>query len=162
MVTTPSRGLRVLRAFSPALAAPDDAFAARLLGEGEYRLYLSMDARDRHHACTLAKLLLKEQPGASDDLQRAALLHDVGKSVMPYRPWQRIAIGVYLPKALPAEPRLKGWRGVWQMGLHHDRYGATLIREAGGSARVAELVERHHRPGADCEARLLKALDERF
>jgi putative nucleotidyltransferase with HDIG domain len=152
----------VLRAFFPALAKPDDAFAKEVLSPQEYRLYLTMDPRDRHHACEVARRVLGRAPLASGALVRAALLHDIGKSTAPYRPLHRIAIGLYLPKELPAEPRLGGWPGIWQLGLHHDRYGAEMIRAAGGSSRVAEIVARHHRPGGDREAQLLKDIDERF
>jgi putative nucleotidyltransferase with HDIG domain len=152
---------RTVVAFVPSLARPDDAFAARMLPPCEYALYARMDARDRLHACQVAKALQAEG-GASGALLRAALLHDVGKSVHPYRAWERIAFHLFVPRALPASPALQGFRRAQQVHVHHAAYGAALIREAGGDARVTELVARHHDPGQDEEARRLERLERLF
>ncbi len=153
---------RTLLAFAPAKARADDAFAQGILSAEEYKLYLKMDVRDRCHACLVAKTLSAEKPDASLELLRAALLHDVGKSGISYSAWQRIAVHLYTPRDLPLQPRLKGMRGIWQINLHHGIYGAQMIRQAGGSERVAEIIERHHKPHRDGEAALLKTIDERF
>jgi hypothetical protein len=147
---------RTLVACFPHLARPDDDFARRRLEPAEYRLYLTMDPRDRQHACQIARKVLARRPQASDALVRAALLHDVGKADRPYNPLHRILAHLYAPADLPAEPRLAGLRGAWQARLHHHRYGAAAIRRAGGGDDVASLVERHHDPADDPEALLLK------
>ncbi|HEX7004440.1 MAG TPA: HD domain-containing protein [Trueperaceae bacterium] len=151
---------RTLVALLPALARPDDRFAQGYLEPAEYRLYLSMDPRDRQHACLVARQLLQRMPQASDVLVRAALLHDVGKSVRPYNPLYRILVHLYAPSDVPEAPALEGLRGAWQVKRHHSRYGARLIREAGGCDEVARLVERHHEPGGDAGASLIKSLDD--
>lgn len=153
---------RSLTAFVPTLVVPDDSFARGSLSWPEYRLYLTMDKRDRHHACVVAKTLVETFPEASSELIGAALLHDVGKSETRYNAVLRIAAHLHTPGSVPAEPRLPGLRGVWQLHRHHDRYGARMIRSAGGNARIAEIVERHHEPGDDHDATLLKAIDEQF
>jgi putative nucleotidyltransferase with HDIG domain len=152
---------RTVVAFVPRLARPDDAYAQRLLPPCEYALYARMDARDRLHACKVAKALQAEGE-VSEVLLRAALLHDVGKSVHPYRAWERIAFHLFVPRGLPASPALQGFRRAQQVHVHHAAYGAALIREAGGDARVAELVARHHDPGDDGEARRLARLERLF
>lgn len=149
---------RTVTAVWPALAPPDDAFAATHLPPAERRLYLSMDPRDRHHACEVAKALLRRHPDAEGALVRAALLHDVGKAARPYRVLERILVHLLPERSLPEEPRLKGLDGAMQMKLHHQRYGARMIRSAGGSEAVARLVERHHVPGG--EAELLRRIDD--
>ncbi|MEX2536456.1 MAG: HD domain-containing protein [Trueperaceae bacterium] len=151
---------RTAVALVPTLARPDDEFAAGRLESQEYRLYLTMDRRDRQHACNITRKLLASRPDAPAVLVRAALLHDVGKAGKPYNPVHRMLAHLYTPGAMPTEPRYSGLRGAWQVKLHHHLYGATLIREAGGSEQVARLVELHHEPGGDQDAALLKALDD--
>lgn len=153
---------RTLQAFVPRFAAADDRFAARILLRAEYRLYKRMDVRDRAHACVVAKALLEAAPEASGALLRAALLHDVGKVSTAYRPLERILVSLYTPRSLPKAPLRGGLYGAWQRRRHHGSYGARLIVAAGGDARVAELVARHHQPAGDLEAALLKRIDERF
>ncbi len=153
---------RTLMALFPCLARPDDTLAQNTLSEAEFRLYRQMDVRDRAHACAVARRLSALYPDASDVLRRAALLHDVGKAGYVYRPWQRIFVALYTPRTVPATPRLSGLKGAWQLRRHHDRYGAEAILSAGGDARVAELVARHHRPGTDAEAARLMEIDARF
>jgi hypothetical protein len=151
---------RTLVAWIPLLARPDDEFARRRLEPAEYRLYLTMDPRDRQHACQIARKVLDRRPDAGDTLVRAALLHDVGKAGRPYNPLHRVVAHLYAPADLPPEPRLDGLRGAWQMRLHHHIYGAAAIRRAGGGPEVATLVERHHQPDGDPDAQLLKSLDD--
>jgi len=155
------RGARVMRAFLPALAKADDHWAEALLSPEEAGLYRAMDPRDRHHAVVVARAILAEQPDASLELLRAALLHDVGKSTAGYHPLERILVHLYTP-AVPSEPRCGGLMGAWQRKRHHHCYGAAMIRAAGGSARVAEIVFRHQDPQGDEEAALLKRVDERY
>ena len=154
---------RTVIALFPALARPDDALAKALLLEAEYDLYKTMDVRDRAHACAVTRQLLARYPDASPELRRAALLHDVGKARARYNPWLRILAALYTPRRVAPEPRLSGVRGAWQLKQHHDRYGAALILRAGGDARVAELVARHHAGAAhDSEAARLRETDARF
>ncbi len=152
---------RTFLAFSPDFAQPDDAFAKTYLPTAELKLYLGMDARDRCHAVEVARAVLNEHPSASARLVRAALLHDVGKSGERFSALERVAVHLYAP-ALPPEPRLGGLRGAWQRRRHHASYGAQLIRQSGGDAEVARIVERHHTPSDHPEARLLKRVEERF
>lgn len=153
---------RSLLAFLPQFAKVDDTLAKQYLSEPEFALYLKMDVRDRHHALKVVRVLLLTKPQASNTLIRAAFLHDVGKCLKPYNPATRILTHLYSPKSILAEPRVNGIKGAWQLNLHHDKYGAALIRQAGGSERVAEIVERHHAPKEDAEAAILKEIDEQF
>lgn len=150
---------RTVQAVWPRLAPPDDAFAAAILPPAERRLYLAMDSRDRRHACDVAKAVLAHDPAARSEMVRAALLHDVGKAGRPYRVIERILVHLLPDRPLPAEPRLDGLRGAMQMKVHHQAYGAEMIRAAGGSEAVARLVARHHVAGG--EAELLRRIDER-
>lgn len=153
---------RTLQAFVPALARPDDAWAARWLAAPEAALYQAMDRRDRAHACAVAKAVLRADPGAEPLLVRAALLHDLGKSERRFAAWERIAAHLYCPAALPAEPRLPGLRGAWQAKLHHPRYGAARVLGAGGCAEVAEIIARHHAPEGHALAERLLEVEAKF
>ena len=152
---------RTARSLWEAQAEPDDAFARSVLRPEELRLYLGMDARDREHAVEIARALVREFPDASDELLRAALLHDVGKQLRPYRVWERILAHLWAPADIPREPLSPGLRGAFQVRVHHAAYGAALLREEGGSEAVARLIEQHdaERPGP--EARKLQRVDGR-
>ncbi|MGC8968877.1 MAG: phosphohydrolase [Thermus sp.] len=121
--------------------APDDAFALRFL-EGEERgLYLAMDPRDRAHGVRVAKRLLARYPEAPDFAVRAALLHDAGKALRPYRPWERVLTGLYAPP-VPPYPLRRGLVGAFQVRRHHPLYAAERIPDP----RVRALVLEHHAP----------------
>jgi putative nucleotidyltransferase with HDIG domain len=150
---------RTLRAFVPALASPDDDFARAHLRGGELELYLAMDRRDRHHGVAVARAVLARDPRADDVVVRAALLHDAGKAVAPYRAWERIVVHLYTPRDERLDERVPPLAGAWRRHREHAATGARRIREAGGDPHVADLVERHHEPGPDPQARLLADAD---
>jgi hypothetical protein len=135
---------RTLRALLPALATPDDDFARQRLPHPELELYLAMDRRDRHHAVAVARSLLARDPHADDLLMRAALLHDVGKAIAPYRAWERILVHLYTPAEERAAPAALA--DAWRRHRQHPALGAQRIREAGGDPLVADLGARDHRP----------------
>ena len=100
---------RLLRALL-AQEAPDDAFALRFLEGEERELYLAMDPRDRAHGVRVARRLLKAYPEAPGYAVRAALLHDAGKAVRPYRTLERVLAGLFAPP-LPPYPLRRGLLG---------------------------------------------------
>jgi putative nucleotidyltransferase with HDIG domain len=143
---------RTARAFVPALARPDDPFAAAWLTAGEWRLYRAMDARDRDHGCRVARRLLRDHPDAEPVWVRAALLHDVGKSLVPYRAWERIAVHLVRRTAPPTPPR-RGAGGPLRRAVARDHahaeVGARMLAEVGADPQVVALVAGHHRPRPD-------------
>ena len=152
--------LRTVRGVHPSLVTPDDAWASSRLSDAERGLYLAMDPRDRDHAVRVARALLRTHPDAPQVVVRAALLHDVGKSRRRYRVDERILVHLVRAAPPPPEPPRGGLAGARQTAAHHAAYGAEMIRSAGGSARVAELVARHDRPPAtDVHARWIHEAD---
>jgi putative nucleotidyltransferase with HDIG domain len=140
---------RTVRAFAPRLARPDDAFAARWLSDGELAAFLAMDPRDRDHACRVARRLVLEHPEAEPVWVRAALLHDVGKSLAPYRAWERIAVHVargWSPGVLARAPRLAA---ACARDRRHPEEGARVLADLGADPRLVALVAHHHRPAGD-------------
>ena len=154
--------MRTLRAFVPALARPDDAFAEAWLPATEFALYRRMDRRDRDHACRVARGLLAVEPRAPALLVRAALLHDVGKADRPYRPWERIAVHVYRPgRGAGAGVGGAGLAALWRHHQAHPARGAAMILAAGGDPEVAALVRAHHDADGPRELELLRRVDAR-
>lgn len=147
---------RLYQAFAPAQARPDDAWALAELSIEEAHLYQAMDARDREHAVRVAKSLLERYPDAPSYAVRAALLHDCGKALRPYRPLERILTGL-LSLDLPIEPLHKGLWGAWQIRRHHPEYGAMRILDP----QVAQIVREHHAPHS-LWAQRLQEVDEEF
>lgn len=148
------KAARLIRSVSVRFASPDDAWAAPFLNEGERRVFLRMDPRDREHALRVARRLHRDQPGVAETLIAAALLHDCGKSARPYKLWERVLAGL-LPTGAAA-------RFVWaplQVRAQHPLLGADALREAGARPEVVRLVARHHAPGEDPGARLLHRYD---
>lgn len=153
--------LRTARGVRPEWVRPDDAWAQVHLPAVEYELYAAMDPRDRDHALRVAKALLRRRPDAASEVVRAALLHDVAKSRRPYRVHERVFVHLLRGGSPPPAPPRSGIAGARQLAAHHARYGADMIRAAGGSERVAELVLRHERPGDDREASWIRDADRR-
>ena len=147
---------RTLRALRPAAVDPDDAWARRRLSTPEYAAYARMDARDRDHVCRVAKRLAA-RADTPERLVRAALLHDVGKAVRPYRLVERILV-----HALPIPPAAFGrWREPWLVHRDHPHLGAAALRALGSDPQVIEWVERHHeRPAPNEALAALAAADE--
>ena len=131
---------RLLRALL-AQEAPDDAFALRFLEGEERELYLAMDPRDRAHGVRVARRLLKAYPEAPGYAVRAALLHDAGKAVRPYRTLERVLAGLFAPP-LPPYPLRRGLLGAFQVRRPPPLYAAQRIRDP----RVRALVLEHHAP----------------
>ena len=155
LLSLPAKLRRLSQSLSAAQASPNDAWALRRLTSSEARVYLGMDARDREHALRVTLFLLRDVPDAAPELLAAALLHDCGKQLRPYRVWERVAAGLVpgrLAAVLPLGP-------LWVRG-QHPALGARLLRAAGARERVAELVKRHHRPGTDGAAALLHRYDD--
>lgn len=138
---------RTIQAFLPGLARPDDSFAREWLDGPGYRLYLHMDARDRSHCVLVARRLLTT--GETDRaLVAAALLHDVGKSLLPFSAWQRVVSHLWRPVGLPVTPLKPGLRGALQLREHHERLAVSMLSEAGVDSRVTAII-RDLAAGAD-------------
>lgn len=163
--------------FGRALYAPlqpvDVAYAARRLARLEtdtgalLQLFERMQRVEQHHGIAVCSEL--ERAGYDEpDLLAAALLHDVGKVVLPLRLWERVWV-VLIERFAPTRARV--WRNAEPKGLqrglvvrhHHARWGAELVAQSGGTSRMADLIARHHdnTAGQDVALAALQAADER-
>jgi hypothetical protein len=147
----------------PRLAYPDDDWAQRVLSSAEFGVYSKMDARDREHAVRVTKNLMTLYPDSSLILQRATLLHDCGKSVRPYNVIERVLVGLFY-EAQFADAQALDFKdrrlSAFEVKKYHPQIGSSLILEAGGDARVAEIVAKHHAPGNDLDAQRVHEVDE--
>ncbi len=157
------RFYRLARALLPWLARPDDDWAKKRLTPAEFAVYINMDARDREHAVRVSKKLIDLYPDSSLVLQRATLLHDCGKSVRPYSVFERVWVGLFY-EARDAQTRVLDFKtrglSAIEVKKFHPQIGASLILAAGGDARVAEIVAKHHVPGSDLDAQRVHEMDE--
>jgi putative nucleotidyltransferase with HDIG domain len=90
-----------------------------------------------------------------DELVVASLLHDVGKLVL-MDAYPGYALGAQASRADP-DARLHAERS--ELGIDHALVGGVLIRRWGLPDAIARSVERHHAPGDDHAAALVKLAD---
>ncbi len=136
---------RLLRAPALETAAWDEI--AALLSPGELALFRRFGNSDQQHGYQVMRTLL----AAGDDhpaLLAAALLHDVGKTKVRPRLWERIvgALGdTFLPgrAAHWGQGPPRGWRRPFVIRRQHPAWSAELAAAA-GSAPLAVALMRHH------------------
>ena len=132
---------------------PEDlALARQILSPAQMALFSRLQLSDQAHAVrVLQKVEVVCRSNGMvlpDDLQVAALLHDIGKARYPLRIWERVM--VVLGKAIAPE-RVKnwgnhpprGWVRPFVVAAHHPGWGADLAAEQGASPRVVALIRRH-------------------
>jgi putative nucleotidyltransferase with HDIG domain len=139
-----------VRQFTLALGAQSDHQTACDLSEyldaRQQALFRGMPAMDRHH-CLAVFASLREAGHADPSLLRAALLHDVGKTVGPVRIWHRV-VAVLVKALAPRQwETLEGQAGTWRYPFHvhrhHAELGAELARQAGYSPEAVWLIAHH-------------------
>lgn len=153
MTTTPRGGggihhliARFREMGRPVTTANEDlAFAERVLTPDELALWRGMDVRDRRHSVAVARRFAAALPAASREEVAAALLHDVGKSVVRLGRFGRA-----LATVAPLTPTMVRYRD-------HERIGAEMLSRAGVSRRVVDLVAGR---ADDDVSRALRAADD--
>lgn len=120
---------------------------AAILTSAELTLFKQLPVPDQNHSLRVLKTLEAEGESAPD-LLKAALLHDIGKTLHPLRRYERV-FGVIVRGLFP------GLAAVWgekdPRGIHrplaviqqHPSWGAELAERAGSSSGVIWLI-RHH------------------
>ncbi|MBN1285974.1 MAG: HD domain-containing protein [Anaerolineae bacterium] len=137
------QGIRALTAFARPV---DYDTARRHLSPGLMALFGRMRRSEQQHSIEVLRTL-RAMGHTDPDLMVAALLHDVGKSRAPFHFWDRVLV-VLVEALCPTcferwgRGAPVGWRRPFVVGLQHAAWGAEMVREAGGSARAAELVAR--------------------
>lgn len=131
--------------------APGDAdLAARYLPPSLHAHFARLSRAEQAHALTVLRTLLRQGHG-DPDLLAAALLHDIGKGRAPLRLMDRVLVVLahaFVPHlaARWCEGEPAGWRRPFVVAAHHAEWGGAMVRQAGGSPTLAELIRRHHDP----------------
>ncbi len=158
-----AQGLRALGAwFRPV----DDDLPRAHLTPALYALYRQMRRSERQHSLRVLQDLLNA--GHTDpDLLTAALLHDVGKSRMPFTLPEKVLVvlvKVFTPKLYQrwGNGPAHGWRRPFAVSVQHPAWGAEMVAEIGGSPLAITLIRHHANPPTDASqddtARLLAVL----
>jgi hypothetical protein len=141
------RASQTLRVLLAKPGSEDLALADQHLPPNLGVLFHQMSRGDQVHGLRVLRSLLARSEG-DPDLLAAALLHDVGKSRVRMRLWERILI-VVVSWLAPGrvrdwgEGQLNSWRRPFVISVHHPAWGAEMIRQAGGSQQLVALVLRH-------------------
>lgn len=158
-------GYRASQFVKAVAASPDPArieLAETILAAAQFRLFLQMQPSEVNHSLQMAEKLI-ESGETHPELLAAALLHDVGKSRLPIRLWERVAVvlvqqwlpGLYERWATSGE--LRGWKRIFAVAAQHPAWGAEMAAQAGASAMVVELVGRHQEVSRPCSREQLEA-----
>jgi hypothetical protein len=122
-------------------------FVYEILDSSMAALFFRMSDPDQSHSVRVFQTLV-DQGEEGEDLLRAALLHDVGKSLHPLRAWERSLV-VVTNRIFPNQV-LKwghdepyGWRKPFVVALQHPEWGAALVQQEGGSETLVTLIRYH-------------------
>ncbi len=164
-------------ALGAALSLHDLDEARSILSTPQFELFCRLQPGEQVHSLQVMRGLVA-QGDTNPDLLAAALLHDVGKSRLRLRLWERVL--VVLGKALfPVQvkkwgsltgdegqaqgaSRRQNWRRAFVIAEQHAEWGAQMAAGAGCSPLVVELIRRHQEPALNpvhsCEELLLRQL----
>ncbi|MCD4687292.1 MAG: HD domain-containing protein [Anaerolineae bacterium] len=158
-----AQGIRALGAwFRPV----DDDLARAHLTPALYALYQQMRRSERQHSLRVLQDLLNAGH-THPDLLTAALLHDVGKSRVPFTLPEKmlvVLVKACVPKLYQqwSNSSAHSWRRPFVVSVQHPAWGAEMVAEIGGSPLAITLIRRHDDPPTDASqddtARLLTVL----
>lgn len=117
------------------------------LSPSQIVLFRRMQPSEQTHAYQMLERL-KASGQTDPDLLAAALLHDVGKVLVPLSLLDRVVI--VLGKRF-FQRRARRWsegtpsrlRRPFVVAAHHPDWGADLAEQAGASSRTVDLIRRH-------------------
>lgn len=152
---------RVTQFFQTIYAKPgpqEFALVETHLSPPLFDLFHMMRASDQAHGIRVLRNLIA-QDEQHPDLLAAALLHDVGKSRITPKIYERVLM-VLAEWLFPATARYwgtgeaKGWRRPFVIAACHPKWGAEMILETGGTQILATLVNRHQETPPESNAEI--------
>jgi HD domain len=138
------QGFRALFAWAQPV---DVALAATILPPQLLLLFQRMRRSEQQHSLNVLRTL--QAQGESDPaLLAAALIHDLGKSQVPFYLWDRVI--VVLVKAAAPELAKRwgqaapvGWQRPFAVSLQHPGWGAEMASKAGADPLLVQLIAEH-------------------
>ena len=159
-----------IRGMFARLSGKDYNFLTDYLTKLELDLFLSMSRYDCKHAVEVARYLADK--GASLELVRAGLLHDIGKAECPELTLTRRSIAVFLEWRAPEDAQFLADRGRGKLAYavyvhkNHPELGARILEGMNSNPHTIMLVRYHQYGSVPEEMRRdlewLRDADERF
>lgn len=145
------------------LDSKDVEIIEKFLNKEERELFNSISVYEQKHCIKVAMDMLNSCKDSNDTLARAALLHDVGKSLRKLNPFEK-SIMVMLDSL--TKGRLERLRRIKQVDVYynHAEMGYNILKEKGNyDERFLYLVKNHHNNCivGDKELNMLKMIDSR-
>ena len=144
-----------IKQFFRDLTAParpvEDGFLGEMLEAAETELIHRLRRAELLHAIAVARYVRDNlppglDPGEERAIVRAALLHDIGKTVHPVNVLQKSLV-VLLPGRFREDPRLiDRWKPL-AIYHHHPEYGRDIVLSTQSFAQhpwLVELIRCHH------------------
>ena len=137
---------------NPDLSKTQRMEIASILNPDEIALFYRQDVGGQHHAYRVAQAIIA-QGDHSDELLKAALLHDVGKSRMGVAWWDRpvVVLGEALfPNRTKEWSRGSpdSWKRPFVVKANHALWGAEDAAAAGSPTITVELIRWHQTAAA--------------
>jgi hypothetical protein len=131
--------------------------ARAVLSPALLSLFQRMQPSEQAHSLLVLRRL-RQSGETQPDLLAAALLHDVGKTCLPLRPWDRALIVIARGLApglvrrwgrgVDCGANARGWRRPFAVAEQHPAWGAEMVQQAGASQMTIELVRYHQERGS--------------
>ncbi|MEM9776591.1 MAG: HD domain-containing protein [Chloroflexota bacterium] len=133
------------------LGQSDLALLDEVLSPQEKDLFLQFTSNDQNHSIRVVKIVLCK-PDAALSLQKAALLHDIGKTRVGKLSVINRSIAVAVKYLMPG--RSKAWGSLdlekakrYQLPsivrAQHADWGAEMVKALGGDELTVRLIRRH-------------------
>ncbi len=126
-----------------------------VLTPNEQQLFRRLSANDQWHSVRVLRLV-QAAGGKEPALQKAALLHDVGKTEVRLTLVDRMVIvlgGVLWPGKVAdwGNDAARGWRRPFVVKAQHPAWGAEMAAAVGCDALTVSLIRRHQDTLADVQ-----------
>jgi hypothetical protein len=135
-------------------STPQDLdLARRHLPPSLWGFFLKLQPNDQQHSLRVLQALLDRNENNAS-LCQAALLHDIGKTRLPLRLWERALI-VLVAYVCPGcvgrwgqQPEvdlesIPAWRRAFTVAAQHPQWGAEMAERGGASPLTVNLIRRH-------------------